>query len=393
MATGNLFQSTENVFAGADTQKITGIARDSLSEFLQAAHLTDPQTAFKAMIMIARIGLEAKQQLTQKQKDFVKSNFSTFYTGPMETIYPMLVGPIAPEEYKLLENFCKLGMDRIGIPLLIYALSFAYCDGAPSAELEKKLEEIFGAALLVGFLRTEPNADAEEAKNAPTPADIYREELRKWEETRNAIWEQRNKETQMLRQQARDDLIAQWEKYRDETIQTETERKEGYTKRYRAAHEELSRLGILQFVRKRQLENEKQAANAGIEDCDRNIQSAKTRYRWRMEELEDDLRPRYSEIYAQMEEKYPVPPKPKDPNAKPSAAEIVANNYKKEIMETIRRYGTLSATEIMNKCTALAGLTIQRVRPYLMSLVSEGRLTESTKQQGNMIHHYYTYLK
>lgn len=58
-------------------------------------------------------------------------------------------------------------------------------------------------------------------------------------------------------------------------------------------------------------------------------------------------------------------------------------------MSTIERYGKLSVTELIQKCVALAGLTPQRVRPCLPSLIADGKLKETTQTEDHRIHYYY----
>ena len=59
------------------------------------------------------------------------------------------------------------------------------------------------------------------------------------------------------------------------------------------------------------------------------------------------------------------------------------------ILDTVAAHGILSFTEIMNKCSALAGLNVPKVRPLVESLVQEGELIETTKQKNHEIHHYF----
>lgn len=142
MSTGNILQSIEKSFIGASKATISTIAEEAMMDFLRASGINSAQTFFQAQIIVARIGLEAKSQLSEEQKRLVTTNLSKFYTGPMDAIYTMLTGNIDDAEYDMIENFCRIGKQRVGIPLLTYILSFSYFDGEPSIVLKARLEAI-----------------------------------------------------------------------------------------------------------------------------------------------------------------------------------------------------------------------------------------------------------
>lgn len=374
MAENNIVAYTEEQFKTMNPQQILDLSKDSLGTFLREARLTDPENAFKAMIMIARIGLEAETALTAKQQTLVDGNLGSFYKGPMQTIYPMLVGKVSPEEYRLLEKFRDLGQDRIGIPLLTYILCFSWCNGGPSTALRSKLEEIFNGMSLTVYKRSEPS---------------YQEALAQWEAESKPILEQQRQEERRLRSEAHAQALAELEARRDTQIQAHTQHMETLNRQLSEAQQTMVRLGTLQFVKRYKLLQVIDDLQRAISECNRDIIRANREFEREKQELDTSLRSKYFEIHRQVEARFPVPPKPKDPNAKRSAAQIVADNYKKQILDTLERCGKLSVTQLIAKCAALAGLTPRHVRPYLMALVNEGRLKETTAPVGNEIHHFY----
>lgn len=154
MSAGNFLRSIENRFVGLDEKAITQISEESQIQFVVESHMTNAEPIFKAMVMIAKIGLEASSSLSDKQKRLVNANFSKIYKGEMDTIYSMVTKEVYDPEYNMMRLFCYAG-DRMGIPLLTYILSYAYIDGTPSAALEEKLEDIFGLVLLQHYFNGE----------------------------------------------------------------------------------------------------------------------------------------------------------------------------------------------------------------------------------------------
>lgn len=413
MSTGNILRRIENQFIGASTQEIVQIANNAMTAFLQAAQLTDPKTAFMAMVMIARIGLEAEDCLTQQQMDFAKENLSTFYTGPMDTIYPMLTGDIANEEYQLLENFCKLGQEQIGIPLLYYILSFAYCDGSPSPALEKKLEEIFGTVLLIGFMRNgaeavpspgimltgvakssdiEPTAKETHFEPELTPAEKFAQDMADWEKSAEPILQQREQKRKETIEAERAKKLSALESARNNIIQNAQNRKDMLLRQKTCAEEKLPTLGFFMFSEKAQNRQIIESAAAGIARCDMEIQSAAEEFNKEYSRLDEELKKKATELEATLRRQLPLPRKPRKPIRRDNYSGIVNEAMKEAILETIGKYGKLSVLELMKRCSALTGLTPQRVRPLLQALVNDGELLESTQAiDDHTIHHYYEF--
>ena len=167
MSVGNFLKNIEKQFAGADEQAIIQIAEESLYAFVQSSGMTKTEPIFNAMVIIAKIGCEASVQLSEKQKHLADDQFTRVYKGSMEKIYPMLTGDVSEQEYGMMNLFCQLGQDRLGIPLLTYILCYAYIDGTPSIALEEKLESIFGMVLLQHFLNGDPEDDASDEDEEP----------------------------------------------------------------------------------------------------------------------------------------------------------------------------------------------------------------------------------
>ena len=374
MAEEKIVQYTMDQFKGMSTTQIAQLAKDSMSAFFQAAQLTDPKVAFQAMVIIARIGLEAKTVLSPKQHELVTMNFTTFYKGPMKDIYPTLVGDIAPEEYRMLEGFCKQGQDRIGIPLLTYLLCFACCDGGPSPELKQRLEEIFDKLPLAAYQRKDPT---------------YQELLAQWEEARKPIFQKRSEQYKLRKGALQKAYLQQLAEERDAKIQEQTQRIAELERQLQEINRQIDGLSFLQFIKRKQLTDRCEEIKGEIRECNWAITAAKRAYERGEEGMESELRGQYVEISNQLDQEFPIPPKPKDPNARPSPEQIVADAYKGEIMKTIEHCGKLRVTELLKQCLALAGLTPQRVRPYLTALVAEGKLIETTKNVDGNICYYY----
>ena len=374
MAEEKIVQYTMNQFKGMSIPQIAKLAKDSMSAFFQAAQLTDPKTAFQAMVIIARIGLEAKTALSPKQHELVTMNFTTFYKGPMKDVYPTLVGDIAPEEYRMLEGFCKQGQDRIGIPLISYLLCFACCDGGPSPELKQRLEEIFDNLPLTTYQRKNPT---------------YQELLAQWEEERKPIFQKRSEQYNLRKEALQKAYLQQLAEERDGKIQEQTQRIEELERQLREITRQIDSLSFLQFIKRNQLTERCEEIKREIRECNWTISTIKRQYERDVDGMDDALRQKYVEISNQLDREFPIPPKPKDPNGRPSPEQIVADVYKQEIMKTIEHCGRLRVTELLKQCMALAGLTPQRVRPYLTALVAEGKLIETTQTVDGIICYYY----
>lgn len=167
MAAGNFLRNLEERFVGLDEETIAQIAEESLIQFIQESGMTNAEPVFNAMVMIAKIGLEANGSLSDKQKRLVDANFSKIYKGQMDTIYSMLTREVTDQEYDMMKLFCQVGQDRVGIPLLTYILSYAYIDGKPSAALDEKLESIFGMVLLQYYFDGEPEDEEDSTEAEP----------------------------------------------------------------------------------------------------------------------------------------------------------------------------------------------------------------------------------
>lgn len=78
VAENTIVAYTQAQFKTISPPKNIDLAKDSLGKFLAAAHLTEPENAFKTMISIARIGPEAETALSDKQLELVNANLGSF---------------------------------------------------------------------------------------------------------------------------------------------------------------------------------------------------------------------------------------------------------------------------------------------------------------------------
>ena len=295
MTEEKIVQYTMNQFPCMTLPQITTLAKDSMSEFFREAELTDPQTAFKAMIIIARIGLEAEFGLSKKQKTLVDANFSSFYKGPLEPIYPMLLGQAVQEEYALVEKLQKQG-DRVGIPLLSYLLCFACCDGEPSPKLKAWLEKTFDDMPLVSYQR----------KNEDT---VYQEALAQWKDA----CAQRSKEYTRRKDLIRQEYLQNLAQTRDATIENQTQRKKEMQMQNRELYEQMQCLGPLQFLKRQKLQSTRDQLESNIRRCDYEISCAKSNYEREKRLADDELQSQYMQLTRDFEKEFPLPPKPKAP--------------------------------------------------------------------------------
>ena len=137
-----ILRSIQDFIEKADKTRLVAIAEENMLDLLHVSGISSAQEFFKVQILAARIGFEARKQLSEKQKHFATANLSKFYKGPMDDILPMLTGEITEPEYQAIESIFLAGREKTTIPLLTYILCFAYSDGKPSTSLEEKLVAI-----------------------------------------------------------------------------------------------------------------------------------------------------------------------------------------------------------------------------------------------------------
>lgn len=100
----NTLQSLEAFLVGASDTSLVAIAEENMLDLLHVSGISSAQEFFKVQVLAARIGLEARNQLSEKQKHFATANLSKFYKGPMDDILPMLTGEITEPEYQAIES-------------------------------------------------------------------------------------------------------------------------------------------------------------------------------------------------------------------------------------------------------------------------------------------------
>lgn len=155
-AQGNFFAALMEKFAAMEQQTLIASTAEALQQWINASGMTDGNRIMQTMIISASVGIGGVAALSEKQKIVADAVFATVYKGEMEIVYPLLCAPVDDNSYGLLEMFCSIGKDAVGVPLLHYVLGFAYADGGLTPESAKRLEEIFGAVLLIDFMKNGP---------------------------------------------------------------------------------------------------------------------------------------------------------------------------------------------------------------------------------------------
>lgn len=199
---GNFFSSLASRFSAADGATIYNTAERSVAEFIETSGITDSKQLFQTLILAAATGLNGAKKLTFAQKELVNHIFGRIYRGSLGDVYAMLRTEIGESTYAQLQSFCRSGSDRAGIPLLKFILCFAYIDGALDPQIARRLDAIFGMALVVHFMNDNPPENLpQEQPQEQTAEDWqaqdeeeYQQELERWKQHCSDIAAKRREE-------------------------------------------------------------------------------------------------------------------------------------------------------------------------------------------------------
>lgn len=255
-----------------------------------------------------------------------------------------------------------------------------------AAEEERKRRELRAAE--AARKAAEEQHRKEEAKKL-SPEEKFEMEMEAWNAKAVPILRRREEARQLLIRQSRPQKLAEIEQKRNAQIADETRKKETLTAERINSEQKLSTLGFLQFSEKKRTKSRIEQLTADISACDERMRTAEETYRKDLDQLDKWVAKEVDRHALELKMKYPLPRKPRKTSPQMSPAQLADAALKMAILETVASHGILSFAEIMDKCYALAGLNVPKVRPLVESLVREGELIETTKQKNHEIHHYF----
>ena len=150
-----IFEKYQEAFFNSTEQELTANAIACMREFARESGMNDTRRIVQALIMAAKIGIASETgTLKPEEQKLAETVFKEFYKGDLSEFIRMLTEPIDEKEYGMMRLFSEKGRARVGMPLLLYIMSFAYIDGIMSEKSAELLQEAFSVALLDAALNS-----------------------------------------------------------------------------------------------------------------------------------------------------------------------------------------------------------------------------------------------
>lgn len=175
-------------------------------------------------------------------------------------------------------------------------------------------------------------------------------------------------------------------KNRDTCLATNTDIQEKCKKELAATEELLASLGFFKFGAKREARDRIEMLNKKIENATNAISNAKRLYTNNMKNVNDKAKKAQSAVLKEIEEKHPIPLKPKKPfvlskftkdGDETQALDVGKAAIQNAIFEYIEEHGSVTYRQIKTGCKAVVDLTDSWIQPLIAALLSEYAINSS----------------
>lgn len=206
--------------------------------------------------------------------------------------------------------------------------------------------------------------------------DAYNKEYQEWKNDVAEIKKQRKDAIEKSLCAAKEARLREMEAKYADAVQEITADKSIFEQKKTEMESKLASLGLFKFAEKRAARNELKTLSEKIEDAATRLTLAEHTYRQEQKELDSWLENKKEEFQADVERRYPLPLKPKNPYAakhdeKSSGVQTVKDPLQRAILEQMIPGHLYTITELQNSIPELADKSNQRISALVRQLVPE----------------------
>lgn len=191
----------------------------------------------------------------------------------------------------------------------------------------------------------------------------------------------------MQKQNMREDLKAQYRAEKEKTIGQINRNIEMLKNQLNEKTRELSSLGFFKFSDKNRLKEEIASLNTKIKNTEAEIAAAESKYKSDVAKITGMLNKKEAEFRQVAERAYPEPVKPEKPQAvidmekaekeKKAKKREMWRGEAEEVLEVLRKYGTLTIPEIKEHSAMLEDMSNQSVAAIVRQLKESGEIVRT----------------